>query len=116
MKRIFPVLAVLGLLLAVLSFAPTAAAAGECPAGYTSKVDTSDGSIVLAAGLTICIKAGDDNTGTFTTDGTSTLADYIEASGLLNNGGQVPNVSHYVIYATPSAPPSTPPSSVCTTR
>lgn len=90
--------------------------AGQC-AGYldagNTKVDTSDGSIVLDAGLTVCIHASNGNTGSFTTDGTSTLADYIVASGLLNNGGQVPNVSNYVVYGTevvPSATPSPSPS------
>ena len=88
--------------------------AGQCE-GYNdpanTKVDTSDGSIVLEAGLTICIKAGNGNTGPIVTDGTSTLAEYIEASGLLNEGGQVPNVSNYVVYApTPTpTPTATPP-------
>lgn len=99
--------------------------AGQC-AGYLDagnvKVDTSDGSIILDVGLTVCIHASNGNTGSFVTDGTSTLADYILASGLLNEGGQVPNVSNYVTYGgaqpsteptstpTPSAEPTTTPS------
>lgn len=72
---------------------------GQCPGATTiGNTATSDGSIVLAAGLSVCIHAGNGNTGTFITDGTSTLADYILASGLLNHGGQVPTVSNYVIY------------------
>lgn len=93
--------------------------AGQCD-GYNSpantKVDTSDGSIVLEAGLLACFKAGDGNTGAILTDGVSTIADYILASGLLNEGGQVPNISNYVVYGTtqpteaPSSEPSTTPS------
>lgn len=86
--------------------------AGQC-AGYNdpanTKVDTSDGSIVLPAGLTVCLKAGNGNTGAIATDGVTTIAEYIEASGLLNNGGQVPNISNYVVYgaaATPTPEPT----------
>ena len=99
-------------MVALAASAPVLAAddtAGQCP-GYddpaNTKTDTSDGSIVLAAGLTICIKAGNGNTGQFVTDGVSTLAEYIEDSGLLNEGGQVPNVSNYVVYGpTPTPTP-----------
>jgi len=107
MKRIIIGLLAIGLLI-IGTIPAITLAAGECPAGFADKVDTSDGSIVLEAGLIVCIKAGDDNTGTFTTDGESTLAEYIEASGLLNNGGQVPNVSHYVVYDAEPTPTPTP--------
>lgn len=89
--------------------------AGQC-VGYNdpanTKVDTSDGSIVLPAGLTVCFKAGNGNTGQVVTDGESTIAEYIAASGLLNEGGQVPNISNYVIYGEvePSTSPSASPS------
>jgi hypothetical protein len=106
MKRLIAALTIGGLFL--IGTVPTITAAGECPAGFTDKVETSDGSIVLEAGLLICIKAGEDNTGTFTTDGESTLAEYIEASGLVTEGGQVPNVSHYVIYGAEPTPTPTP--------
>lgn len=110
--------ALAGLLLALGLFGSATAApsanSGQCPGATdpaNEKHDTSDGSFVLDAGLSVCIHAGGGNTGIFITDGTSTLADYILASGLLNNGGQVPNVSNYVIYpTTPSAPPSEEPS------
>lgn len=114
-----------GMILAIIlsaALAGTASAApssnsGQCP-GATSigNTPTSDGSIVLAAGLTVCIHAGNGNTGIFETDGKTTLADYILASGLVNNGGQVPNVSNYVVYtegepsSTPSSDPSPSPS------
>lgn len=81
--------------------------AGQCPDGGT-KTDTSNGALVLPAGLTACIHAGNGNTGYFVTDGQSTLADYILASGLVNHGGQVPNVSNYVIYSEESTPCPTP--------
>jgi len=90
--------------------------AGQC-AGFldagNTKVDTSNDGLVLQAGLTICIHASNGNTGQLTTDGTSTLHDYIVASGLLNNGDQVPQVSNYVVYGvarTPTPSQSTEPS------
>ncbi len=101
-----------------LTFSGSASAApsdtsGQCPGATThEKVDTSDGSIVLPAGMWVCIHAGNGNTGIFETNGTSSLALYILTTGLLNNGGQVPNVSNYVIYEDlfPSASPSSAPS------
>lgn len=105
--------------LAVVAFAMIALAGPVSAAPHTgnpggncdgfdgpNKVNTTDGSIVLPAGTLVCIKAGDSNTGTLTADGVSTLAEMIEASGLVNNGGQVPNVSNYVTYpATPTPTP-----------
>jgi hypothetical protein len=111
------VLLVVGLAFAGSAQAAPSANAGQCPGATTiGNTPTSDGSIVLDAGLSVCIHAGNGNTGTFVTDGTSTLADYILASGLLNEGGQVPNVSNYVIYeeeasSSPSSEPSSEPSS-----
>jgi len=110
MKRLFASLAVIGLL---LISAPSALAAdpqaGQC-AGYNdpanTKVDTTNDDLVLAAGLTICIHASNSNTGTIVTDGTTTLGEYIIASGLLNEGGQVPGVSNYVVYGVPSPTPT----------
>lgn len=121
MSRLTRALWVLMVLTAVLILGATPAfavdeasdQAGQCD-GYNdpanTKVDTSDGSIVLEVGLTICIKAGNGNTGLIETDGETTLAAYIEDSGLLNNGGQVPNVSNYVIYGQAAESPSASPS------
>jgi hypothetical protein len=112
MKRAGLALAILGLLLMSMPLTTVLAAdetAGQCE-GYNdpanTKVNTDDGSIVLEAGLTICIKAGNGNTGLIETDGETTLAEYIEASGLLNEGGQVPNVSNYVVYDVPTPTPT----------
>lgn len=112
MKRIiatlFAVLAI-GLSGASIALAAPSANSGQCPDATTiGNTPTSDGSIVLDAGLTVCIHAGNGNTGMFVTDGTSTLADYILASGLLNDGGQVPSVSNYVVYASTPTPTPTP--------
>jgi hypothetical protein len=71
---------------------------GNCDPGLT-KVDTNDGSIFIEAGVEVCIKAGDGNTGKMISQG-ETLEELILRSGLLNNGGQVPNVSNYVTYTT----------------
>jgi len=96
--------------LALPVLAAPSANAGQCDGATTiGNTPTSDGTIVLPAGLSVCIHAGNGNTGIFETDGTSTLADYILASGLLNDGGQVPGVSNYVVYdpeATPSQSPT----------
>lgn len=105
MKRIIITLAAVASLF-IAGASPVAAAsdtAGQCP-GYNdpanTKVDTSNDDLVLEAGLTICIHASNGNTGEIITDGTTTLGEYIEQSGLLNNGGQVPGVSNYVVYGT----------------
>lgn len=108
--------AVLALMLALASFNGVSGAsgqAGQCD-GYNDpanvKIDTSDDDLVLPAGLLACIHAGGENTGQFTTDGVLTLGGYIIEFGLLNNGGQVPGVSNYVIYgeAQPSVTPTEP--------
>lgn len=90
------------MLLTVVGVAPATATpsaqAGQCEPGLY-KVDTSDGSKVFPSGWTVCLKAGNGNTGPIVTDGVTTIAEYIEQSGLLNNGGQVPNISNYVVYS-----------------
>lgn len=87
--------------------------AGQCEPGLY-KIDTSDGSIVFPLGWEVCLKASNGNTGRIVTDGSTTIAEYIKQSGLLNNGGQVPNISNYVVYVEgrgdpPVVPPVTPP-------
>lgn len=114
MKRLTASLLLAGALLvgantAVLASPHEGNPGGNCD-GYDGpgKTDTSDGSILLPEGTVVCVKAGDSNTGTMTVlAGGETLAQLIERSGLLNNGGQVPGVSNYVVYTTP--PPTTPP-------
>lgn len=114
MNRLRPIvagIAIIGLtlLIAAPALAAPSANSGQCPGATTiGNTATSDGSLVLEAGLTVCIHAGSGNTGQFVTDGTSTLADYILASGLLNDGGQVPGVSNYVVYETTPTPSPTP--------
>lgn len=76
---------------------------GNCNSGLF-KVETSDGSIVLAAGTVFCVKQENSNTGTLTADGTTTLAEYAEQAGLN------PGVSNYVVYSTPEVTPSPTPS------
>lgn len=87
---------------------------GQCP-GFNdptnTKIDTNDGSVILPAGTQFCIHASNNNTGILTADGSSSLDDYI-ALYIVNNGGQVPAISNYVIYpeVTPSESPSPSPS------
>ena len=107
------VAAIVGLLL-LLSALPVLAAphagnpGGNCD-GWQNAIETSDGSIELAAGTSVCIHAGGTNTGTMTVEaGGETLAELILRSGILNNGGQVPNVSNYVVYSVPEEPPDAP--------
>lgn len=83
--------------------------AGQC-AGFNDpanvKTDTDNGDLVLAAGLTVCVKggsaqSGDGNTGQIVTDGVTTLNGYLLAAGI------DANVSNYVVYGTqPTAPPT----------
>lgn len=109
MKRLATLLSIL-LMLTVIGIAPVAAApsaqAGQCESGLY-KTDTSDGAKVFPAGWTVCLKAGNGNTGKIITDGATTIAQYIEQSGLLNDGGQVPNISNFVVY-NEEKPPSGP--------
>ena len=76
---------------------------GNCDPGLY-KVNTSNDGKVFPAGWTVCLKASDGNTGTFVTDGTTTIGEYIEESGLLNNGGQVPGISNFVVYSKGTPP------------
>lgn len=111
MKTLAATVAVAALLILALPALAASPQAGQCE-GYNdpanTKVDTSDDDLVLEAGLTVCIHASNHNTGSFVTDGTSTLHDYIVESGILNEGGQVPGVSNYVVYATQPTPTPTP--------
>jgi len=112
-RRLLAVTAVVGLLALSIPAMTLGAddTAGQCD-GYNNpantKVDTSNDDLVLEAGLTVCIHASNGNTGSFVTDGTSTLHEYIVASGLLNEGGQVPQVSNYVVYGAAPTPTPTP--------
>jgi hypothetical protein len=84
--------------------------AGQCP-GFNdpanTKIDTNDGSIVLPAGTVFCVHASNNNTGVLVADGTNSLDDYI-AANIVNNGGQIPGISNYVIYPSQPTPTPTP--------
>ena len=105
LRTLVGLMAALGLV-AVLAM-PVAAAphvgnpGGNCdePAGSV-KVETNDGSIVLAAGTIFCVKQENSNTGTLVADGETTLAEYAEQAGLN------PGVSHYVTYGLATATPT----------
>jgi len=109
MKTLAATVAVAALLILALPALAASPQAGQCD-GYNdpanTKVDTSNDDLVLEAGLTICIHASNHNTGSLVTDGTSTLHDYIVESGILNEGGQVPGVSNYVVYGTTQPTPT----------
>lgn len=83
---------------------------GQCP-GFNSpantKIDTNDGSVILAAGTVFCIHASNNNTGILVADGTTTLDEYI-AANIINHGGQIPAISNYVIYPAVPTPTITP--------
>jgi hypothetical protein len=83
---------------------------------YTKVDATFDGElddIVLEAGTVFCVKAGSENTGVLTADGTTTLQEYLFEAGIVDGSGeQGRNVSYYVVYeAEPPAtdPPATDP-------
>lgn len=107
MKRLS--LSALVAVLIVFAALPALSASGPCPETATStKVQSGDmNPIVLSAGTSFCVKAGEENSGILTADGTTTLSGYVTWT---NNGGQKPNVSHYVTY-----PPSTTTSTSSTT-
>ncbi len=70
----------------------------HCPGGYLYKVEAVGSElddVVLPAGTEFCVKASTQNSSYLTADGTSTLLDYVT---WLNNGGQTPSVSYYVVY------------------
>jgi len=70
----------------------------HCPGDYLYKVNAIDSNlddVILPAGTEFCIKAATQNSSYLTADGTSTLLDYVT---WLNNGGQTPSVSYYVVY------------------
>ena len=100
--------AALGLLVALTVPALAAPHEGN-PGGNCNEVDngmvgvkteTSDGSIVLAAGTIFCVKQENSNTGTLVADGETTLAEYAAAAGL--NAG----VSNYVVYGMATSTPT----------
>lgn len=98
MKRFFAS-AVLAALIVLISL-PALSASGPCPETSTSiktasVVDGDLDAIVLSAGTSFCVKAAEENSGIQTADGVKTLLDFVT---WLNNGGQTPNVSHYVVY------------------
>jgi hypothetical protein len=76
--------------------------ADPLPAGYTSanKVESgaSGNNIVLSAGTHFCVKGGPGSTGILVSDGVRTLKQYLEDEGVTNPGGNVPNVSYYIVY------------------
>ena len=73
----------------------------HCPTPYLKKVEGNYNTKVLRKGTVFCVKASDGNTGRLTADGTHTLRWYVRTSGLRNNGGNVPDVSYFVIYERP---------------
>ena len=98
--------------LATMLIGSASAAVGQCPAGWTTKVEAQTSGelddVVLEAGTVFCVKAGTQNTGMLTADGTTTLCEYLIEAGIVTRSGDCKNVSHYVVY--PSPPPSETPS------
>lgn len=74
----------------------------HCPSGWIVKYEGNYNSTVLAAGTEFCVKAATNNSGKLIADGTTSLYDYVT---WLNNGGQHPDVSYYVVYSRPTPPP-----------
>jgi hypothetical protein len=81
----------------------------ECPAGWTTKVESQvDGDlddIVLPAGTLFCAKGSTDATGILTADGQTTLFEYL---------GNDHNVSHYVTYPPQTTTTTTLPTTTTT--
>jgi hypothetical protein len=99
------------LLMLAWAILPTNAGAvtDECPAGWTTKVESQvDGDlddIVLPAGTLFCAKGSTDATGILTADGQKTLLQYL---------GNDHNVSHYVTYPPQTTTTTTVPTTTTT--
>lgn len=81
----------------------------HCPDGsITGHIENGpiDNDFVIAAGHTICVKAGEGNTGLVVTDGITDLQTYLFLAGIVDGSGQQGrDVSYYAIYAYPSEDP-----------
>lgn len=109
---------VLGFIIAIMAFALLATAAQaappvnlHCPDGWSTKDESGsdDNDLVLAAGTTICVKAGTGNTGILIADGETTLQEYLFEAGIIDGSGeQGRDVSYWVLYGTQETPAPTP--------
>lgn len=97
MKR-YGTLIVLVLMIFALAL-PAWSVAGVCSEENGDKtesvVDGDLNDIVLPAGTSFCVKSAEENSGVLTADGVTTLSGYVT---WLNEGGQTPDVSHFVVY------------------
>jgi hypothetical protein len=99
MKRIFLTVTAVALMLAA-SASPAVGATEHCPSGGVKTESGPLNAVVLPTGTQFCVKGSTDATGILTSDGETTLVEY------LNNGH---DVSYYVIYGgQPSTTPTTP--------
>jgi len=109
-KRILGGLAAVVLLMGglfVTQAVPVSAAVDHCPDHTINPKDESGASsnlLVLAAGSSFCAKGSTGNSGKRTADGETTLIEYTALFAPPNGGGNVPNVSYYVVYQTSSEP------------
>lgn len=93
-------IALLVLSLAVLAVSPAVragASTDHCPdhEGNPGKVEVGDNfgsSLTLPAGTVFCVKAGTGASGIVVSDGSTWTVDW------LNDGGQTPAISYYIIY------------------
>lgn len=110
MKKIFGILFIVVVLIVAILATPSIVrgdALNECPDGWVAKYESSaDGVIIdgktvtFPQEVTFCVKAGSlANSGILT--GTSYTVDF------LNDGGQIPNISHVVIYSYSNTPTPT---------
>jgi hypothetical protein len=105
MKRLFVPLVVGAILLAgAASVQATPPPDLHCPGGWVEKFDGNYNTTVLPAGTQFCVKAATNNSGVLVADGETNLLGYVT---WLNNGGQTPDVSYYVIYVPVVTPPPT---------
>jgi len=85
---------------------PALSATEHCPNHQDGgKVEGQNNVEVLDAGTEFCVKAGTFATGLLVADGTTSLIEYVEDSGITVGNGNVPDVSYYVVYTTPEPEP-----------
>lgn len=86
---------------APLMAAPASATVDHCPdhtdPAYT-KVSGGHRDHVPNAGTVLCVKAGTGNTGVITADGTTSLAGYLKAAGIVGGDGEGRDPSYTVLY------------------
>jgi LPXTG-motif cell wall-anchored protein len=104
MKKILGGIAVITIIITIMSIGSAVHAdVDHCPDhnGHPGKVESgaAGNSVIPPAGAQICVKGSTGNTGLFTADGSTSLIEYMAKLAPRNNGGNIPDVSYYIVYS-----------------